>query len=276
MKKAYTAGTAEATANSTLCQRMRVSAAMVRKTSTRMLAVPRSGCLRMSSAWDPGEHRGDEQILEASPLAARVVVEVLGQRDDQEQLHELAGLVLEAAEVDPAGRAAHVGGEDDDEDEVEDAEGVEHVAEALEVPVVEGEHEAGEDAADGEELDPADVELGPGALVDAGRAVEVGDAEEFDERHRDEERPVEVLADAGREGLGLDYGEGPLRAWADPGPEAGGLEEPGGWEERKARGVLKNWWYARPPRRRRAPRLPPKPPCSTMATTATSGDFTGA
>src|SRR5262249_58810984 len=83
--------------------------------------------------------------------------------------------------------------------------------------VGEGRGEGGEKAAGDEPVNLVHVLLGARAAVDAGRAVEVHDADDGHQRGADEERPVEALADAeviaaDHHGFLLDAGTtGPVR-----------------------------------------------------------------
>ncbi len=154
---------------------------------------------------EEGRHEGDEgrheQILERAPLVLRVVVEVLGEGEDEGELRELARLELEAAELDPSRGAAEVSTEHQRQDEHEDAHRVRDVGGALEVPVVEGAQDRPHDPRPEEPVELADVALGDGALVDARRGVEVHHPEEGDAHGGDEERPIE----ARREPLALPH-----------------------------------------------------------------------
>src|SRR5205807_1222836 len=68
-----------------------------------------------------GEDAGDDEIANASLFALRIVVQIFGERDDEKQLHELARLKAEAADVNPARAPADVAAEDEDEEQKDDA-----------------------------------------------------------------------------------------------------------------------------------------------------------
>ena len=64
------------------------------------------------------DQAGNDQVFERAAFGARIVVQVLGQRDDEEQLHQLARLQRKAAYGDPALRAADVATENEHQQEL--------------------------------------------------------------------------------------------------------------------------------------------------------------
>ena len=88
----------------------------------RTMAVPRSGCITMSS---PAAGRDQEERPDDAPIGGAFVEpagDQVGREDRQRQLHQLGGLQAELAEADPPARTLRVdpeAGHQHDEEEEE-------------------------------------------------------------------------------------------------------------------------------------------------------------
>ena len=80
---------------------------IVKKISSRRNAVPKSGCLAMSSAGRLTMATGMTRCRQVRPSSAGESLRYLPERDDGQELHQLGGLDVEGAEVEPAAAAAH-------------------------------------------------------------------------------------------------------------------------------------------------------------------------
>ena len=161
--------------------------------------VPRSGCAITSATGSATKAAAGGEIEQRARLGLRIVVQVLRDHEDEQDLHELAGLEVEAPDLDPARRAADVRAEHEHQAERDDAAGVEEVGEALEVAVVDRGDDHAEQPAHHEPVHLRDVDVrergAPAGLdVHARRAVQVDDAQGRDGDDAEQERHVDLRA----------------------------------------------------------------------------------
>ena len=120
-------------------------------------------------------------------------MDVLGECDDQKELHELARLERETRDLNPARAAANVFSEHEHEQKQNHAEPVEHVAEALVVPVVDRRNDRREDATEDDEIDLRDVKLLKRCAHDGCRRIQIHDADHRKRCREQKQDPIEVL-----------------------------------------------------------------------------------
>jgi hypothetical protein len=84
-----------------------------------------------------GEEERHQDVAKRAAVERGRVVDVLGQGDDGQHLHQLRGLQVEGAQVEPAARTADHLAVHEHRDQEDDADRVEHVADARDDAIVE-------------------------------------------------------------------------------------------------------------------------------------------
>ena len=158
--------------------------------------MPKSGCLAISSAGSADDDDRDRQVAPGPPLQRRRVVQVLAERDDGQQLHQLRRLDVERPEVEPAPAAAHHLAEQEHAEQQRDARAVEDVGVAADGPVV----ERGDAQEHGRaQPQPGDLLREQVRLAIVDRAPQVDEAQRRHRRRRQRQRPVEAEAQLRRQ-----------------------------------------------------------------------------
>ena len=116
-------------------------------------------------------------------------VEVAGQRQDQRHLHELGGLDLDEAEIEPALGALVDLAQDVHRHQQRDGEGVERVGDAVPETLVD--HRHGDHQRDAQRQ-PEPMPPSPGLVAAAAGGIEHAIADEADHQHQGDEGPVQV------------------------------------------------------------------------------------
>jgi hypothetical protein len=116
-------------------------------------------------------------------------VEVAGQRQDQRHLHELGGLDLDEAQIEPALGALVDLAQNVDRHQQREGKGVERVGDAVPETLVDHRHRDHQWDA---QRQPEAVAPGPGLVAAAAGGKEDSVADQADHQHQGDEGPVQV------------------------------------------------------------------------------------